>query len=67
MTVAELIQELQKQDPARKVRVSVGWAKDTAVSDDGEPVDVAAYDNGTVVLQGWLSNCSSELEFEDGE
>lgn len=75
MTIAELIAELQKQDPNATVVPSVAWAGDCASADDG--VHVKKHSNGVVVIGGWLANCDTTLEIggyheegdweEDGE
>lgn len=64
MTVAELIAELLKLPQDAQVRASVGWAADTAISDEGEPVEALIQPDGCVQVRGWLSNCGTELEIE---
>lgn len=67
MTVAELIAELLKLPQDAQVRASVGWAADTAISDEGEPVEALVQPDGSVRIRGWLSNCGTELEIEHPE
>lgn len=63
MTKAELVRALEAVPDDHVVVLAVGWAKDTATSDEGEAVDVRVED-GTVTLRGWMSGCGTELEFE---
>jgi hypothetical protein len=65
MTVAEMIVELQKQDPKAQIGVSVSWAGDTAVSDPTE-IDVEVI-NGEFRIKGWMSNCDTSLEIDESE
>jgi hypothetical protein len=56
MTVAELIAELQKQNPEATVSMSIGDPKDTAYTDD---VSVRATEDG-VKIDGWVSSDNEE-------
>lgn len=62
MTVKDLIAKLQAQDSNAKVNVAVGWAKDTAVSDDGDTLLVRVVEDGAVVISGWMSDCGASLD-----
>jgi hypothetical protein len=64
MKVRELVEALQKQDQEAEVIAAVGWAADTAYSDDDEPLAINIV-HGRVVVEGWLSNCGTELEIEE--
>jgi hypothetical protein len=63
MNTDELIAKLKAADPTGKATVipAVGWAADTAYADDGEDVQVELRE-GRVIIEGWLSNCGTELE-----
>jgi hypothetical protein len=65
-TVRELIAELQKLDQDAPLRSHVRWAVDSAYSDEGGEIGVTL-DEGSVVLSGWMSDCSTELQFERDE
>ena len=62
MTVKELIAKLQKQNPDADITVAVGWAEDTAISDEGEDLSVDNAGDGTVTIEGWMSDCGASLD-----
>ena len=66
MTVADLIAALSKLPQDATVVPVVGWAGDTATSDKEGGITVKAK-NGTVEIEGWLSNCGTTLEIEEEE
>jgi len=66
MTVHDLVAKLLMQDQNAEVVLLVSWADDSAISDDGEELDVtpdacAAEGVNTVVIGGWMSNTSGDL------
>lgn len=61
MKVRELTELLSKENPEGEVLVAVGWAKDTAISDEGGDLEVVSSAN-SCMIQGWLSNCGTELQ-----
>lgn len=65
-TVAALIEELKKMPQDARVQLAVGWSGDTAYSDDGDDVRIQSKD-GTVLLEGWMSNCGTELDIVSEE
>ena len=65
-TVADLIAALSKLPQDAPVVPIVEWAKDTAISDKKDGVDVTIED-GTVEIRGWLRNCGTTLEIEEEE
>jgi hypothetical protein len=64
MKVREAVALLLQQDQDATLVVAVGWAADTAYSDDGDALTTHVRD-GRVILEGWLSNCGTELEIQD--
>lgn len=64
MTVADLVAELQKLPGNAQVGVAVGWAADTAHSED-EAGLIVRQSGERIVIEGWLSNCATNLEFEE--
>ena len=68
MKVKELIGLLQEHaDPEADVRVSVGWAKDTASSDLDDDLRLSWQEEkgrDVVAITGWMSGCGTNLEFE---
>lgn len=66
MKVRELIEVLRTFDQEAPVRLSVGWAADSATSDEGDDPEVVQ-DDGCVFIRGWLSNCGTTLEIGEGD
>jgi hypothetical protein len=68
MRVSQLIDALSKLDQDAFVRVSVGWAADTAISSRYDDTLTVVAKGDTVEIGGWLPNCGTELEiYEDEE
>jgi hypothetical protein len=65
-TVGDMVAALGKLDPARPLVLSVGWAADTAVTDEDEAVHLVD-DGKKVVVNGWMSNCDTNLMFVGDE
>jgi hypothetical protein len=66
MFVKDLVALLQKQNQDAKVVSAVGWSGDTAYSDEDGDLEVKTLE-GRVVVEGWLSNCGTELEIASDE
>ncbi len=67
MKVRDVVALLQKQDQEATVVLAVGWSGDTAYSDEDDAPIVHTNKEGHVILEGWLSNCGTELEIVDEE
>lgn len=66
MFVKDLVALLQKQDQEATIMSAVGWSGDTAYSDEDGELEVKVLE-GRVVVEGWLSNCGTELEISEDE
>jgi len=64
MKVKDAVSLLLQQDQEATIIAAVGWSGDTAYSDEDDDVKIHTID-GRVVVEGWLSNCGTELEIVD--
>ena len=62
--VKDLRAALDRLDPEAPLAASVGWAADTATSDGDNCLWLDDAD-GTVTIRGFMSNCNTDLDFEE--
>lgn len=60
MTVAKLIEQLNKLNPEATVRIEVEWAKDCVQSDADDELRIQKRTN-EIWIVGWLSNCGARI------
>jgi hypothetical protein len=61
MTVDELMKQLRHFPGNAVIVPCVGWAADTAISDSDTEVSLTL-NGGHLRVEGWLSDCGTELE-----
>jgi hypothetical protein len=66
MKVKDAVALLLQQDQEATIIAAVGWSGDTTYSDEDYDLKIHTID-GRVVVEGWLSNCGTELEIVDEE
>lgn len=64
MKVKDAVALLLQQDQEATIIAAVGWSGDTAYSDEDDDVKIHTID-GRVVVEGWLSNCGTELVLDE--